>query len=98
MESITLIQIKKTMKTHNIPAALVAKLVDISPSSMRESLRGEVYLGAAKEGEIYETVCSVVRYQEAVQPFSLPEWSDLKRLMAAKSADEVNTVMDSLFG
>ena len=98
MKSATLILTERFLLESGISAATLARLTGISPSTMRDALRGESYLGAEREARILETASRVAKFKEALEPLDLPrEWMDLDTLMKGKTPEEVAGLVGQMF-
>lgn len=86
------------MLESGISAATLARLTGISPSTLRDALRGESYLGAEREARILETASRVAKFKEALEPLDLPkEWADLETLLKWKTPEEVAGLVGQMF-
>jgi hypothetical protein len=87
------------MRTAGISAATLGKLAGISPTSTRDALRDEVYLGSEKEARLLETASRVSKFREALEPLDLPkEVSDLDALLkTGRTPEEVESFVKQIF-
>jgi hypothetical protein len=87
------------MRDAGISAATLARLTGVAPTSLRDGLRGESYLGAEKEARILETASLVAKFKEALEPLDLPkEWADLDVLIrSGRTPEEVEILVKQIF-
>lgn len=99
MKTATLILAESFMREAGISAASLARLVGLSPSTLRDALRGEAYLGGEREARVLETASQIAKFREALEPLDLPrEWTDLESLMKTKTPEEVAGLVGQMFG
>jgi hypothetical protein len=97
MKSATLILTERFMLESGISAATLARLTGISPSTLRDALRSEGYLGAEREARILETASRVAKFKIALEPLDLPrEWMDLASLLES-TPEQVRECVGSIF-
>lgn len=96
----TLIMTEKYVAESRVPIAILARLMNVSPSLLRGALRGDLYIGSERESRLLELASLVAQYTKALRPLPLPpEWSDVQKLLkSGKSPEEVAAIVDSLFG
>jgi hypothetical protein len=98
MKTATMILTEAFMREASVSAATLARLAGVSPTSLRDALRGESYLGAEKEARIQEISSRIARYKIALEPLDLPkEWDYLEMLMKTKTPEEVAGLVRQIF-
>ena len=99
MKSATLILTERFLLESGISAATLARLTGISPSTMRDALRGESYLGAEREARVLEIASRVAKFKIALEPLDLPkEWADLAALLeSGTSPEQVREMVSAIF-
>ncbi len=87
------------MRDAGISAAVLARLAGVAPTSLRDALRGESYLGLEKEVRLLEMASRIAKMREAVEPFDLPrEVSDLDALLkSGRTLEEVRQLVNAIF-
>ncbi len=98
MKTATLTLAESFMRTAGISAATLGKLAGVSPTSLRDALRGESYLGGEREARVLETASRVAKFKEALEPFDLPkEWADLDVLIkSGRTPEEVEGLVKQI--
>jgi transcriptional regulator with XRE-family HTH domain len=97
MKTATMILTESFMRESGISAATLARMAGVSPTSLRDALRGESYLGAEREARILETASRVAKFKEALEPLDLPrEWNDLAALLES-TPEQVRECVGSIF-
>ena len=99
MKTVTLNLTESLMRAANISAATLGKLTGISPTSVRDALRDEVYLGSEKESRLREMASRISKFKESMEPLDLPRGvSDLDALLkSGKTPEEVRGLVDAIF-
>ncbi len=98
MKTATLILAETFLREAGISAATLARLAGVSPTSLRDALRGESYLGAEREARILETASRVAKFKVALEPLDLPkEWPDLAILLKSRTPEEVVGLVGQMF-
>jgi hypothetical protein len=87
------------MRDAGLSAASLARLTGVAPTSLRDALRGESYLGAEREARILETVSLVAKFKQALEPLDLPkEWADLDVLLkSGRTPQEIESLVKQIF-
>jgi hypothetical protein len=87
------------MKEAGISAAYLSRLVGLSPSTLRDALRGEAYLGGEREASVLETASRIAKFKEALEPLDLPkEWTDLRALLDSNvEPEQVREIVSTIF-
>jgi hypothetical protein len=99
MKTATLILAEKSMKESGASTGLIAALVGIAASTLRDALRDESYLGSEREAEIQRVASRLAEVKEALEPLGLPrEVSDVMALVqSAKTSDELRRLVSAMF-
>jgi hypothetical protein len=100
-KSATLILAKHYLEAAGSPKSiLVAGLVGIPASSLREALRGESYLGSEREAEIQKIASKLAKLKRALDPLGLPrDVADVKALMQSKKSPvEIRQIVNDILG
>jgi hypothetical protein len=99
VKTATLTLTESFMLDAGVSAATLARLTGVAPTSLRDALRGESYLGAEKEARILKTVSLVAKFKQALEPLDLPkEWADLDVLIkSGKTPKEVEALVKQIF-
>lgn len=102
--STTLARARSRQEGLGLSAAILARLVNISPAQLGNGFRGVTSLGAVKDAELAAITLALVELADAIAPFELPgDVDNLRRLIDTMNerhitAENVRAKILELFG
>ncbi len=99
MKTATLALAESHIRDSSVSTTTIAKLVNVSPSSLSAAMRDITYLGSEKEAEILTVAVKVSKFQRALEPLVVRDWESLKVLLdSGVEPDAVRLLVNKIFG
>jgi hypothetical protein len=100
MDTTTLARTKFMMTQADLKAAVLACVSGISYTRLAASLRGEVYLGAEMELELYRLTARIFAFKKAVAPLELPKNATalIELLNSGVEPEQLKEALHKVFG